>query len=154
MTDGDAKRFRGDYGQSADEEQQSNPPDEIESVNEHRSPQQQIYLPESSTQHHQLRFPENRTDESYLVLEAEEPVRSKPHAHGATAMRRPSDTSGSSSDDGITMGYQQPRKPRRRSSKKRSLTAADDARDDDTGSERNEVMESMEGEFSCQSSHV
>ena len=158
MTDSDAgepqnplKRFRGDYGQSADEEQRSNPPDEIESVNEHRSPQQQIYMPESiSTQHHQLRFPENRTDESYLVLEAEEPVKSKPHAHGATAMRRPSDTSGSSSDDGIAMGYQQPRKPHQRSSKKRPLIAADDARDDDTGSERNEVVESMEGEFSYQ----
>ena len=113
MTDGDVRRFRGDYGQSADEEERSNPPDEIESVNEHRSPQQQIYLPKSiSTQHHQLRFPENRTDESYLVLEAEEPVKSKPCAHGATAMRRPSDTSGSLSDDGITMGHQQPRKSR------------------------------------------
>ena len=154
MTDSDGeprnplKRFRGDYGQSADEEQRSNPPDEVESVDEHRSPQQQIYLPESSTQHHRLRFPENRTDESYLVLEAEEPVKSKPRAHGATAMRRPSDTSGSSSDDGIIMGYQ-PKKSRRRSSKKRSCTvdAADEARDDDTGLERNEVMESTEGEF-------
>ena len=147
MADGDGepqnplKRFRGDYGQSADE---------IEYVNEHRSPQQQIYVPEFSTQHHQLRFPENRTDESYLVLEPEEPVKSKPHTHGATAMRRPSDTSGSLSDDGITMGHQQPRKSRRRSSKKRSLAAADDDRDDDTGSERNEGVENMEGEFGCQ----
>jgi hypothetical protein len=141
------KRFRGDYGQSADEEQQSNPPDhddEVESVNEHRSPQQQIYLPDSDTQQ-RLRFPENRTDESYLVLEAEGPVKSKPRAHGATAIRRPSDTSGSSSDDGITMGYQPP-KAHRRSSKKRSR-AVDDTRDDDTGSERNEVVESREGEL-------
>ncbi len=139
------KRFRGDYGQSADEEQQLNPPDcdEVESVNEHRSPQQQIYLPDSGTRQ-QLRFPENCPDESYLVLEAKEPVKSKPRAHGATATRRPSDTSGSSSDDGI--GYQ-PRKARRRSSKKRSRTVHD-TRDDDTGSERNEVVESREGELS------
>ena len=109
------KRFRGDYGQSADEEQQLNQSDEVESVNQHRSPQQQIYLPGSSSQH-RLRFPENRIDESFLVLEAEKPVKSKPR--GATVMRqRPSDTSGtettdhSSSDAGVTMGYQP--KPRR-----------------------------------------
>ena len=142
------KRFRGDYGQSADEEQQSHLPNDVEIVNKHRSPQQQIYVLGSSARC-QLRFPENCTDESYLVLEAEEPVKSEPR--GATAMRRPSDTSGtettdrSSSDAGITMVHQP--KPRRRASKKRSRTVDDDTSGDNTGSGRNEMIESKEGEL-------
>lgn len=142
------KRFRNDYGQSADEEQRPHPPDEVEVVNQHRSPQQQLYSLESDTQY-RLRFPENRTDESYLVLEAEEPVKSKPR--GATGMYHPSDTSGtettdhSSSDAGVATGYRP--KPRRRASKKRSRTPDDDTRDDDTTSERSEMIESREGEL-------
>lgn len=141
------KRFRGDYGQSADEQQQLNPPDEVEFVNEHRSPQQQIFSLDSNADL-RLRFPENRPDETYLVLEAEDPV-----PHRATATHHLSDASGtettdhSLSDAGVTVGRYQRAKPRRRSSKKRPRTVDDDSRDDDdTGSERNEVMESREGE--------
>ena len=144
------KRFRGDYGQS-DEEQQSNPPDdEVEPVNEHRSPRQptdQIYLPDSTMQH-PLRFPDNCTDEGYLVLrnpEAEETVKSKPR--GAAAKRRPSETTttttdGSSSDAGVTMDSQS--KPRRRSSK-RSRTPDNGTGDDDTGSETSVVVKPSAG---------
>ena len=158
MAEGDAepqhpyKRFRGDYGQS-DEEQQSNPlDDEVESVNEHRSPQQptdQIYLPDSMVQH-PLRFPDNRTDEGYLVLpdsEAEETVKSKPRARRATAKRRPSETTttttdDSSSDAGVTMDSQS--KPRQRSSK-RSRTPDNGTGDDDTGSETSVVVKPSAG---------
>lgn len=142
------KQFRNDYGQSADEEQQPHPPNEVEVVNQHRFPQQQLYLLESNTPC-RLRFPENRTDESYLVLEAEEPVKSKPR--GAAAMHHPSDTSGtettdhSSSDAGVATGYRP--KPRQRASKKRSRTPDDDTRDDDTTSEGSEMIESREGEL-------
>ncbi len=149
MADGGAeqqhpyKRFRSDYGQS-DEEWQS----QLLQVDDHRSPQQQIYLPESRTPY-SLRFPENHVDESYLVLEEDVTVKSKPC--GATAMRHPSDVSGtdtttddSSNDAGITMGSQ-PR-PRRRSSK-RSRTPDDGTGDDDTGSEASVVVKSSAGEL-------
>ena len=67
MADGDAepqhpyKKFRGDYGQS-DDEQQSNPSDdENEPVNKHRSPQQPTYYLPDSTVQHPLCFPDNGT---------------------------------------------------------------------------------------------
>ena len=73
-------------------------------------------------------------------LEVEE---SKPHR--ATAKHRPSETTtttidDSSSDAGVTMGYQP--KPCWRSPKERSHAADDD----DTASERIEIVESREGE--------
>ena len=157
MADGDTepeqpyKRFRGDYGQS-DEERQSRLVDEVESGDEHRSPQQpsdQIYWPDSSRTQ-QLRFPDDRTDESYLVLETEEEA-VKPKPHGATRTQHPSDTSdsdtttdGSSGDAGVAMNSQP--KPRR-GLPKRTCTPDDGTGDDDTGSEKSEIIKSSEGEL-------
>lgn len=150
MADSDAeppkhpyKRFRSDYGEDIGDD--------------HRSPQQQIYnLLESGAQHH-LRFPENRADESYLVLEADATVKSKPC--GATAIPHPSDTSGtettvedSSSDAGVAMGCQSKR--RQQSPKKRSRTPDDDLGDDETGSERNEKVECREGELTSRAPYI
>lgn len=153
------KRFRGDYGPSADEEQQSNPPDdEVEPVNEHRSPQQptdEIYFPESSATQYPLRFPDDCADEGYLVLrdpEAEETVKSKPRRRGATAKRRPSETTTTTTTDdslgdaGVTMESRS--KPRQRSTKRsRTLDPSNGTGDDDTGSETGVIVKSSAGEL-------
>lgn len=152
-TESHPKRFRGDYGQSDEERQrlEQHPPDEVDSGDDHRSPQQLlIYLPPSTT-HQPLRFPDKGVDESYLVLEEDATVKSKPC--GATVTRQPSGTDtttdDSSSDVDVTMGSR-PKPPRRQSSK-RSRTPDNDRGNDETGSEASVVVKSSAALMDVQS---